>query len=505
MQNRLIVILIALATYVFVGGGLVQAKPIEVISENFEFYGDTSEKSAVELVESLESYRAILFSIYNINPGPEFIPVKIYGFKSQSRMEKLTSRDNIGGLYTTTLEGPAFLLTTEGGFKKGKPASQIAYHEYTHHVLAGFSNTVYPLWYNEGFAEYLSTFEYNDRTSQFKIGMPNNNRGWALAQNKWLPYDVVLGSVRKYPFKDQGGRGTAIAQSQFYAQSWLASHYIQSTPGYPAKLKKYVDLLNKPDAPENAFEQSLGVSITDFEAELKAYHKKNRYNYMSAKLGTNIVIPKVKVRKISKAELKYHHGEALRRMIKTKDGFALAQDYYDEAEEDLGETAQILSSRALLALEDGKIEDAIIFARSALKKDPDSRHIQRTMGIIELEAYQRLGNQSGSIDSARDNLMKAMRAFPDDSTAHYYYAQSYAGGYDKPSKQAVASARSALGYYRSLEFFQTNVNLAQILERGGRGDLTIPVYKRVLVWAENPPIRAFAKQRLQSLDGGKIE
>jgi len=471
-----------------------------VISENFEFYGDASEKAATEFIESLETYRAILFALYNVDPGPEYIPVKIYGFKSQGRIEKLTGRDNIGGLYTTTLEGPAFLLTTQGGLKRGKPALTIAYHEFTHHLIAGFTNQVYPRWYNEGYADYLSTFDYDKRKARFKHGLPSNGRAWILGQKKWLPFDVVLGSVRDYPFKKTGGKGNSNAQGLFYAQSWLATHYIHSTPEYKKKIVNYVDLLNEPDAPPNAFEIAMGVSVADFEKEVRAYHKKNSYSYQSVTLKENVKIPPVQTQKISKAELKFHYGNAMRLMIRNEDGRTLAHEFFDEAEEELGRTAQLVTARAQLAFAEDDLETAMTLAKEALVAAPNSRHTQRVMGIIELESFQRLGSQYGSLKSARKHLIAAMKADPDDATAHYYYAQSFERNQDKPSAQAMASAESALDYYRSLDFMQTNLTMAKILEKGGRKDLSKPVYKRILTWARSPTARRYAQQKLDSME-----
>lgn len=476
-----------------------EAKPIKVTSENFEFYGDTSEKSAISLVESLEAYRAILFSLYKIDPGPEYIPVKIYGFKTQSRIEALTGMSNIGGLYTTTIEGPVFLLTTEGGFKKGKAASRIAYHEYTHHVLSSVASKTYPVWYNEGFADYVSTFEYNPKNREYKIGLPSNNNAWSLSANEWIPYAGITQSVLKYPFKSSGSKANSRLQALFYAQSWLAAHYIQSSPSYSAKLNDYIKVINTPDAPDNAFETAMGISLEDFEKELKAYHKANRYGYAKAILDDGIDIPKATAEKMTKAELKYRYGEAMRQMINTKKGRALAKIYFDEAEEKLGKTAQILSSRAMLAYQNNKLEEALTFAKSAYEKDPNSRHVQRILGMIELDNYLKLGAQSGSLDKARKHLMFALRAYPDDATAHYYFALSFSNGYDTPSKQAVASAQSALEYYKDLNFLHTNLELARILAKGGKKQLALPVYERVLVWAQDHSLRSFAENEIKYL------
>lgn len=474
------------------------AKEIEVKSENFVFYGDISEKRAIEFVESLEAYRAILFSIYKINPGPEYIPVRIYGFNSQSRLEKVTGRDNIGGLYSTTLEGPVFLLSTAGGLKKGQAGLNIAYHEYTHHILSSFTDKLYPRWYNEGFAEYLSTFEF-DKKGNFKIGLPSNHRGYALANSKWIPLETLTRSVRNYPFKKKGGQSNSRMQSLFYAQSWLVTHYINSTPGYSAKLTDYVERINQADAPVDAFEQAMGVSLEEFDAEVKRYFKKNTFTYVKTKIAANVSIPTASSRDLTKPELKYHQGEALRTLFKSEEGQALAKEYIAEAESAMGATAEILMSKAVWALENNDIENAKTLIAKAYELDPSSRHINRNFGIIEMETYRRLGANKGSLKSARKYLKFAMKAYPDDATAHYSYANSYSFGSETPNKQAMASAKSALSYFRSLDFLDTNMNMAEILVRGGEPESAVPVYEKVLLWGKKPSQRRYAEEKLKRI------
>ena len=474
------------------------AKIIEVKSENFVFYGDTSQSAAVDLIENLEAYRAILFSIYNMDPGPEYIPVKIYGFKSQKRLEKVTGRDNIGGLYRTTLEGPIFLLSTEGGLKRGKPARRTANHEFTHHILSSSTSKVYPRWYNEGMAEYLSTFEYK-KNGTFKIGLPSQHRAYALSTIKWLPTDRLLLSIKDYPFRTQGGKNNDALQSIFYAQSWLVAHYIASQPGYSKKLSRYIDMINDGKLSGTSFQDVMGITTEEFDKEIKAYYKQNKYRYVSAKIKDGITVPKAQVREISKAEFKYHQGEAIRIMFDSEKSQNLAMEFFDEAAASLGETAEILWSRAQIAFERDDLTEAQALINKAYELDPNSRHIKRVKGILELEAVQRLGSSAGSKSDARKLLKSAMRAYPDDVTAHYYYAKSFLNGNEKPSKQAIGSARSALHYYRALEFLKSNLDMALVLDAAGQGEEALQVFERVAVWGPNLSVRSMAKNKMDQL------
>lgn len=478
--------------------GFARAKPIEIKSENFVFYGDASEKRAKELIEGLEKYRAILFTIYNVETGPEFIPVKIVGFKTQRELERVTGRDNIGGIYTTTLEGPLFLMATDDGLRQGKPGWNTAFHEYTHHIMAGFTRTAYPTWYNEGLAEYLSTFKIKD-DGKFEIGLPREGRAWTLANLKWIPMEKLIGAVRGYPFRSTGGRANQNAQALFYAQSWLVVHYIQSHPEYSKKAADYFKRIDKFIPDENAFETAFGMSPEEFESIIRKYYKANKYPYKKVQLDKTVTISDVHVREISKAVIKAQQGDALRMLSGSEKGRATSRSYLEDAHEKLGVTESIIVSRALLALQESDYEAATDLAKQAVKLYPDSRHANRVLGIVSLLAYKNLGAEHGSVETARIHLMKAMRAYPDDVTAHYYYAHSFNINNQTPTKQALASADGATNYFRHIRFLKNNLDMAQVYVRAGQADKAAPVLRRVMAWAPVPSARQFAKNELERL------
>jgi len=128
---------------------------------------------------------------------PDNVPLRIYAFKNESQLNKFAEARGIAGLYTETPEGPIFLTGSAGGFKSDKWSSQVALHEYSHHVLHALSKDKYPRWYDEGFANYLSTFLIDDGV--VTIGTPNVHHGIGLKQGSWLDPETVLGAIHRYP------------------------------------------------------------------------------------------------------------------------------------------------------------------------------------------------------------------------------------------------------------------------------------------------------------------
>ena len=475
----------------------VLAKPIEVKSENFIFYGDVSEKSAISLIEGLEEYREIIFTLLNTEAHPEVIPVKIIAVRSPERVAELTGSAGAGGVYVSNLEGPVFVLNSKGGFRQGKPARQIALHEYTHHLLAGYTNEFYPRWYNEGFAEYLSTFEVSKK-GVISIGLPNDGRAYALTNKSWIPMDVFVGAVRKYPYPNSDKRSVQRMQSLFYSQSWLAVHYIQSTKGYPEKFIAYLKLLNQFDAPADAFEQSFEMTPEAFGEILKAYFKKNRYLTSRITLRETYVPATPSVRKIEEAELAFQIGDAARHFRRRKDEGAFVLEKFDEALDEGGDSARISATKALMALRADDRANAKDLAEAAFRENPNSLKANLAMGAVLLDKYQAEGGPE-NLKQARARLKAAMRLDPNYIYAHYLYARTYYVTHADPSRQAVASAKEALRYYRSERFLGSNLEMASVLLNADEYSEARRVFEQATIWAPSPRLRRHARNILAEI------
>jgi len=190
---------------------------IEVKSENIIFYGDVKEKEAKRLVRNLEIYRAVILTLSKVKNRPDDVPLRIYAFKNGSQLNKFAE--------------------------------------------SRVSKDSYPRWYDEGFANYLSTFMIDGDV--VTIGSPNVSHGLSLKQGPWLDPETVLGAIHRYP--------TTRRIDKFYGQSWVYVHYLQNTPELSAKLPVYLKLLKEKKDPLQAFETGFGLSVEEFHKRARVY------------------------------------------------------------------------------------------------------------------------------------------------------------------------------------------------------------------------------------------
>ena len=125
---------------------------------------------------------------------------------------------------------------------KPKPSQQFSQtslsnllHEFTHYLAAGDASQIYPLWYTEGLAEYLSSMSFA-RRGRVQFGLPLAYRLETVRRSRWIPTEKILGTSH---FKNQQ-RGYL---QSFYAQSWLMTSWFYAEPERRERLNNYLRAL----------------------------------------------------------------------------------------------------------------------------------------------------------------------------------------------------------------------------------------------------------------------
>ncbi|MCF6219703.1 MAG: hypothetical protein L3J65_01190 [Robiginitomaculum sp.] len=398
------------------------AKTIEIKSENFVFVGNVREKDGKALILELEQYRQAILQIVGIKDiKPEIVPVRIYAVKSSKELKLLTGRTDIAGVYKSTIDGPVFILNAKSGFKRGKRARYIALHEFTHHLLATYTRDRYPLWFNEGLADYYATFEVT-KDGNLVIGRPYNPYGYPLSQQVWIPTNVIVNSVNNYPFQSTGRRARGMSTPDFfYAQSWLAVHYIKTNKQESAKMINYIGLLNGGKRSVPAFTQAFGQTPEQYHDVLRRYFRANKFSTITVKPNIDVREHDFTVRGVEKDEALFHLAEAMRFFSSQNVKTAKIEAQYDKAAKLLGETPLILAARADLASWENDYVRATDYLNKALAVAPDNAAVLKTAGIVL--AYKNQEPESSDLAElklAQKYLKHVLARNPNDKGAKHY-------------------------------------------------------------------------------------
>ncbi len=242
------------------------------------------------------------------------VPTQIFIFSDEAsyRVYKLVlgrQTRHLVGHFTSSTFGD--WIAVNGDPAVGNPLRAI-YHEATHAFTAhNFPNV--PLWLNEGLAEYYSTFRREGE--RVAVGHPVEQHLRVLAEAGLMPIRTLFEVDTRSPHYQESERS-----GQFYAQSWLLTHYLLSRGNQDAgAVQRFLDLLADGKGSEQAFEGAFGLSFGQVEKELDAYSRRSEYDYWSVPGEAETTPPKLRL--VSANWVRYRLGTYL---ALTRPDFALA-------------------------------------------------------------------------------------------------------------------------------------------------------------------------------------
>lgn len=479
-----------------------QAETYEIETENFLFVGDIDINKGRQLVSDLEDYRAALLNAIGLPYLTEPVKVKIFYAAHNRQFVEMTGRQGAGGLYIRKLTGPLFVINGYDGRVGQNGLRKVAYHEFTHHLLETYYDGLLPMWYNEGLAEYFSSFTRKPDGS-FVIGQPDFANMALLKQYQWMPIQTFMESVREYPFDStQLGREGFSNVDFFYAQSWLAAHYFQSNGPARAKLQRFFDGFQPSGHNEFVFQQAFGGTYNQFQVELRNYLNNSEFKTRTIRPLRSSRSRPLKIKRLSDSE---------RSLIVADMTQSIGAPNMDTLEIDRlyllanapGRQARVNIGRAGLAESLGDDATANALLHGALKLASGDPDVKTQAAVIMLRRNMgHAGINRPDIMEARKHLRRSITLNSKNITAHYYYALSYAMLKDPPSRQALMSARKAVNYFRSSEFTEQNFYLTPIFLHHGDYVQARKNIDRALVWSQSGDVKRDAR-RLKSIVGGR--
>ncbi|WP_298332092.1 hypothetical protein [Asticcacaulis sp.] len=241
-------------------------------SPNFTVYSNVNAKATEAYVRNLEKFRYIIGAFYGLS-GPDAEPqprMRMYFLSSRSDLKQVWPRmdSDVAGFVRICAAGITGFSTYEGDtIASASKVQNLAentsqhffFHEYTHIFMFQNSQIFYPRWFVEGFAEYYGTTKIlNDEAV---VGMALSWRIRELNSPGALSYEEIL---RDAP-------STRRPRTNFYAQSWLLTHWILSDPARREAFRHYLERRSKGEDAVVAFEAAFSVPVKSLSSVLWSY------------------------------------------------------------------------------------------------------------------------------------------------------------------------------------------------------------------------------------------
>ena len=339
-----------------------------VQSKNFFLIGNASEKEIRQVAIRLEQFRDVFTRLFSKVKFSTPVPTTVIVFKSNQSYKPFKPHPNTAGYFQPGPDVNYISLTTE--LEGAQNPFTVIFHEYTHLLV---NNTLRnaPLWFNEGLAEYYSTFSISD-DQKFILGNPIANHVFLLRDSKMLPLRELFAVDHKSPHYNERDK-----QSIFYAQSWALMHYlIIGKAGRAEQLAAFIDKLGANVPMEEAFQQSFQMTVETMEKELREYIRQRRYNILGGHFERKLETDKsLESAPVSEADAQAYLGDLL-----------------------------LHSNR----------KDCETYLEKALSLDPNSAIANAAMGMAKV--------RDGKADQAVKYLERAVSANSQNYLVHYYYA-----------------------------------------------------------------------------------
>ncbi|MGI8469501.1 MAG: tetratricopeptide repeat protein [Pyrinomonadaceae bacterium] len=378
---------------------------IRVQSKNFNLIGDASEKDIRGVATKLEQFREVFGQIFAGIKFNSAIQTNVVVFKSNSAYKPFKPKradgkidDFLAGYFQPGDDVNYITLSTEG---EDARTFEVIFHEYVHFLVntnIGKSNV--PPWFNEGLAEYYSTFAI-ENNQKVELGIFKQNHIDLLTGTKLLPLETLF-NVSNYQLHEQGNHSRSI----FYAESWALIHYFMQN-GKSDELGKFLQLLMNAAPPEKAFQDSFQMTYAQMEKQLKNYVAQSSYKYIYIPLKTKLVFDdEMKTMPVSESEADAYLGDLL---------------YHIR-----------------------RMDDAEPFLQKSVALNDKQSAAYATLGMVKF--------RQAKYDEAKNYLEKAVSGNATNAVALYYYAYALsrgdgenAGGFvSKFSPETTAKMRDAL-------------------------------------------------------------
>ena len=370
VRIRTIILALALLALALISHSTIQAKDTwtSVRTKNFTLIGNAGEKDIRKVATRLEQFRDVFTRLFT---GARFetpVPTTVIVFKSMSSYKPFNFGNNAG--YFQKGEDVNYItLTTE--LSAQNPYSVI-YHEYTHLLVDNTTGNV-PAWFNEGLAEYYSSFDIEeDRKAHLGELIPYHLE--ELRSEKLLPLRTLFAVDHYSPYYNESGK-----RGVFYAESWALVHYLilgnngQRLP----QLGKFLQLISNNVGLEDAFKQAFQMDVESLEKELRKYIEGHTFKMQVATFEHKLEFDsEMKVVPVSDAEAQAYLGDLL--------------------------------------LHINKLNEAEVRLQQALTLDPKVAMAQASLGILRA--------RQGQFAEAKKNLQEAVKEDSNNYLAHYYYA-----------------------------------------------------------------------------------
>ncbi len=465
-----------------------------VSTEHFKVYSGSGRKAGLELATDLEMLHAVLEQLAGTNTASP-LGTSVYIFPRDAALQPFKPRHANGQRGSGKAVTGGFFAPRELAnyvainLRTSRSAQEVIQHEYLHY-FAQHNLPKLPFWFNEGLAEYYSTFSVRDDSGLVGTPVARNlallRRSSDYNSTRRDLSDLEQTRSSKELFDD--GHAAALT----YAQSWALVHFLLSDDELADATMGFMRELACGHPPEDAFRNSFGAGPESFSRDLR--------DYLAA---TDFPIFRADVRKAKTPLIEsisgHHRDVALGDLALAVGNLQLAELLFDNARQTAAHAqpqadatevygrASIGLSR--LAASRGDHETALLLAQEANPLMPDSPlpllfEARTRFGLSEAmpRRPENIAAIIDQIDQSRTALRRSLKARPRFPASALTTGQTYIRDPRTPDSAPTFSDEGVRAFEDALHLMPQRsdiaVQAAMLQALRGRFELASKVLRR---------------------------
>ncbi len=475
-----------------------------VASSNITLFSDAEVDRSVEIAVTLEHFRAVFAQLAPAIELEAPAPTRFFAFRNSEAYAPYKTRADRGGSlilgqFLSHPDGNYLTLNADPRYVGG---TAVILHEFVHYfVRSNFPDV--PLWFNEGLAEYYSTFEADD--SSVRVGKP------VARHLRWLRErgDFSLADVLNASTGGRAGHG-ADEVGALYAVSWLLVHHLLS--GGPDRLDQTASYLAKVgagDDPEDAFEEAFDVRLGTLEQRLRDYAQRDDWTSASIPLD-HLPAVSVSIDGMAPAEVLVQLGDLVIHLGREQD----AERHFQHALDHHPEHPEAHTGLAHVRDRQSRLHEAELLYQDAVRLGSNAALTYLLYGRLLLRSLEAGIEESAAAraERARDLFRRVVEIEPSFAEGHALLGIAHLFG-EVDAEAGIGSLRRAIDRVPSrLDWV---FRLVQLLLKAEQLDQAEAWVDQVLVERAEPEQVAAAREEIErwrllqaankSLEAGEID
>ncbi|MFL6210119.1 MAG: peptidase MA family metallohydrolase [Pyrinomonadaceae bacterium] len=467
---------LALLFCVCAPGAHAKQRWLSVRSQNFTLVGDAGEQELRRVGTRLEQFRAILLRLFPTADVRASVPTNVIVFQSDEEFRPFKPlyqgkpQAHVTGYFQPGEELNYIALAAPQGSLN---PFRVIFHEYTH-LLVNSNLPDPPVWFNEGLAEYYSTFTA-DGDRRFTTGWPINGHV-LLLRRQFIPLEELLNVAYDSPIYNEGDKS-----SIFYAESWVLMHYLLQGDKREriAQLARFNELRASGQPLAESFRQAFQLDIKTLEGQLRAYIANDIYASTTYTAPQPILFnAELRTRQLSEAEAQSYLGDLLYHSNRLTE----AEAHLGQALARAPELALAHATLGMVRVRERRYAEAVKELRQAVAADTQNYLVHYY--LAEALSRQSLGPDNVIVRypaavaaDMRAALQQAIKLNPNCAEAYHLL-----GFLNMVNEEDLPAATVLLQRARQLrpERLQYAITLAQIYMRRAEFDAARNVLEQVL-------------------------